>query len=248
VTTLVLTAHGSRDPRSSATTYAVINQIRQSRPGLDVRAAFCEQTSPSLPDALSAVADDGRRDAVVVPLLLANAYHARVDIPGLIAESGPRLRGLQVRQAGVLGEDPRLLRVLAEQLARQGVSRLDGRLGVLVVAVGSTDDAANAQTSAVAATLLDGTRWAGVAAAFATGPFNSGKPTVAEAAERLRADGATRLVIAPWFLASGFLTDRVAGYARTAGIPMAPPLGAHRLVATTVLDRFDLAAAGRVAA
>ena len=37
----------------------------------------------------------------MVPLLLANAYHARVDIPSMIEASGTR-----VRQADVLGEDP----------------------------------------------------------------------------------------------------------------------------------------------
>ena len=55
----------------------------------------------------------------------------------------------------------------------------------------------------------------------------------------LRADGADRLVIAPWFLAHGLITDRVAAYAAAHGIPMAEPLGSHNLVAATVLDRFD---------
>jgi sirohydrochlorin ferrochelatase len=64
----------------------------------------------------------------------------------------------------------------------------------------------------------------------------------------LRGLGATRLIIAPWFLAHGRITDRVAEYARTHGIPMAAPLGPHRLVADTVLDRFDEAVAARVAA
>jgi len=52
----------------------------------------------------------------------------------------------------------------------------------------------------------------------------------------------------PWFLAPGRLTDRVWAYARNAGIPMAPPLGAHRLVAATVLERFDQAVADRMVA
>jgi drug/metabolite transporter superfamily protein YnfA len=51
--------------------------------------------------------------------------------------------------------------------------------------------------------------------------------------------GARRLVIAPWFLAHGRITDRVAEYAATQGIPVAEPLGAHALVAATVLDRYD---------
>jgi sirohydrochlorin ferrochelatase len=64
----------------------------------------------------------------------------------------------------------------------------------------------------------------------------------------LRRLGARHVVIAPWFLAPGLLTDRVAKYAAVEGIPMAAPLGAHRLVAETVLDRFDAAVAERVAA
>jgi len=239
VSTLVLTAHGSADPRSSATTHAVAEHIRQLRPGLDVRAAFCEQTSPNLLDVLSGLAREDGRDAVVTPLLLANAYHARVDIPGLIADSAAL-----VRQADVLGEDDRLLQVMRERLAEVGVSPLDGEVGVLVVAVGSSYAAANARTAQVAAALAAGTRWAGAVAAFATGP----RPTVAEAAVQLRAAGATRLVVAPWFLAEGRITDRVADYARGAGIAMAEPLGAHWLVAATVLDRFEAAVAVRAAA
>lgn len=55
-------------------------------------------------------------------------------------------------------------------------------------------------------------------------------------------------MIAPWFLAPGRLTGQVAKYAAAAGIPMAAPLGVHRLVAETVLDRFDGAAVERIAA
>ena len=72
VTTVVLTAHGSADPRAAATTHAVAGQIRRLRPGLDVRAAFCEQTSPNLRAVLAELSGD----AVVTPLLLAGAYHA----------------------------------------------------------------------------------------------------------------------------------------------------------------------------
>ena len=55
-------------------------------------------------------------------------------------------------------------------------------------------------------------------------------------------------MIAPWFLAPGKLTDRVAAFAAAEGIPMATPLGGHRLVADTVLDRFEAAIALRAAA
>jgi sirohydrochlorin ferrochelatase len=234
VVTLVLAAHGSADPRSAATTHAVAEQIRRIRPGLDVHPAFCEQSSPNLRDVLAQ-----STGAVVTPLLLASAYHANVDIPALIAESG-----MGARQADVLGEDDRLLRVMHQRLAEAGVSREDPELGVLVVAVGSSWETVNARTASVAPALAAHTRWAGAITAFATGP----RPSVEAAAQRLRRRGASRLVVAPWFLAHGRITDRVANYVHANGITMAEPLGAHPLVAATVLDRFDAAVAARLAA
>lgn len=233
--TLVVTAHGSADPRSAATARSVIDCIRRLRPGLDARVAFCEKNSPNLRDVLAALP---HHRAVVVPLLLADAYHARVDIPVMIAESGA-----DARQAEVLGEDERLIHVLRQRLEHAGVSRLDHRVGVLVTAVGSSRPQANTRTATVARELTLMTRWTATTA-FATGP----EPSMPEAAARLRDRGATRLVIAPWFLAHGRITDRVAEFADAQGIPMSAPLGAHRQVAETVLDRFDAVMATRAAA
>jgi sirohydrochlorin ferrochelatase len=224
---LVLAAHGSADPRAAANTHAVAAQIRRNRPGLPVQVAFCETSTPNLRDV---VAHTPR--AIVTPFLLADAYHARVDIPAMIATSA-------VVQADVLGEDPRLVAVLRQRVRELSVSQRDPDVGVLVVAVGSSRREANARTAAVARELMVGTRWAGAVTAFATGP----RPTLQEATQRLRAMGARRVVIAPWFLAHGRITDRVAEYAAAQGIPMAmaEPLGVHQLVAETVLDRYDAA-------
>jgi sirohydrochlorin ferrochelatase len=231
---LVLTAHGSADPRSAASAHEVAQTIRSVRRDVDVRVAFCEQNSPNLRDVLACAPGD----AVVVPLLLADAYHARVDIPAMIDASGSG-----ARQADVLGEDDRLVHVLRQRLQHAGVSRLDPGVGVLVTAVGSSRAQANARTAMVADHLVQLTRWTATTA-FATGP----QPTLAAAADLLRSRGATRLVVAPWFLAHGRITDRVAEFARTEGIAMTQPLGAHRLVAETVLDRYEQTIATRVAA
>lgn len=228
---LILTAHGSADPRSSATTHAVADRIRALRPGLDVRVAFCEKSEPNLADVLAGL----RRPGIVTPLLLASAYHARVDIPSMVAEARA-----EVAQADTLGEDPRLLQVLRERLADNGFDA-DPRTGVLIVAVGSSHAAANARTATLAGAL--GGDWAGVRIAYATT-----QPSVEAGIEGLRRSGSERLVIAPWFIAPGRITDRVAAIAADAGVAMTEPLGAHPLVAETVLDRFDRAAAERLAA
>lgn len=235
---LILTAHGSVDPRSAAVAHALAGRIRRLRPWLDVRVAFLGQCGPRLGDVLADVTAL-RGTPVVVPMLLAGAHHARVDIPTVIEASGA-----VVHEADVLGEDPALITVLGQRLTEAGISSEDRGLGVIVAAVGSSDSAANARTSTVASALRSRTDWVGAEVAFATGPH----PTAAEAAARLRDRGARRLVVAPWFLAHGRLTDRVARSAADLGVSLAEPLGSHNLVAATLLDRYDETLTSRIAA
>lgn len=230
---LVLTAHGSADPRSAVVTHAVADEIRRLRPNLDVRVAFCERSEPNLVDVLAGLDGPG----VVTPLLLASAYHARVDIPAMIAESQA-----DVLQADTLGEDPRLVEVLRHRLAPLTTGRRE--VGVLVVAVGSSHADANGRTAALGDALAADGHWTAVQVAYATGP----QPSVADGIAALRERGARHIAIAPWFIAPGRITDRVAALADTHGVVMAEPLGAHPLLAATVLDRFDLAVAARLAA
>ena len=228
---LILTAHGSADPRSAEVTNAVAEQIRILRPTLDVRVAFCEKSTPNLRDVLAGL----DRPGVVTPLLLASAYHARVDIPEMIEESDA-----DVVQAEALGEDPRLIEVLRQRVLESGPAR--GDTGVLVVAVGSSHAEANARTATLADSLPGD--WAGVRVAYATGP----EPSVDDGIAALRALGAGHIVVAPWFIAPGRITDRVAAAVTAHNAAMAEPLGAHPLLAATVLDRFDRAVAARLAA
>lgn len=235
---LILTAHGSADPRSSAVTEAIAEEIRCLRPELAVRVAFCEQSTPNLRDVL----DDLHGPAAVTPLLLADAYHARVDIPAMVAGSAAGRRG-DVLQARTLGEDPRLVEVMRQRLSEIGVNADASDTGILVVAVGSSHTAANARTATVASALAQPGGWSTVRVAYATAPHS-----VAQGIAKLRQTGVSRIALAPWFIAPGRITDRVVDVAAAHGVSMADTLGAHRLVAETVLDRFDTAVAARLAA
>lgn len=235
---MILTAHGSADPRSPAVTRAVADEIRNLRPDLEIQVAFCEQSEPNLRQVL----EQPGAPAVVTPLLLANAYHARVDIPAVVASTPAGRRG-EVLQAQPLGEDRRLVQLMRHRLAESGVDADDADTAVLVVAVGSSHTAANARTATVAAKLARPGGWAAVRVAYATAPHS-----VAEGIARLRQMGASRIALAPWFIAPGRITDRVAGVAADHGVAMAATLGAHHLLAQTVLERFDRAVAERLAA
>ena len=236
---LVAVAHGSRDPRSAATIFSLVEQISRVRPELDVRLSFLGLSTPRLSDVLASVASDGHRNAVVVPLLLGKAFHARVDLPGEVAKAESRHPGLRLSVADVLGGDRRLTDAVLHRLAST-VGRLDAPdLGVVLAATGSSRERANAAVHRLAAELADRCGWHGCVAAFATAV----SPSVPEAIERLRRSGAGRLAVASWFLAPGLLPARVERAALTAdpGIMIAEPLGPHAAVADVVLSRYDAA-------
>ncbi|MGB8961906.1 MAG: sirohydrochlorin chelatase [Pseudonocardiaceae bacterium] len=226
---LVAVAHGSRDPRSATMVTSLVEAVRTRRPGLDVRLAFLDLSAPRLPDVLAGLAGAGDRRAVVVPLLLGRAYHARVDVPGALARAQRRHPALELRTADVLGPDERLTALARRRVIEAGGATADA---VVLVAAGCSDPRANAAVAEVA----DG--WAVPAFAAAT------SPTVGVALIGLHSSGARRVAVASWFLAPGLLPERVRAAALAAhpNVVVAEPLGADPTVADVVLDRYDAAA------
>jgi sirohydrochlorin ferrochelatase len=233
VTTVVLLAHGSPDPRSGAAVRAAAAEVGARLPGRHVVAAFLDHDAPRLADVVhrrppapgdpdatttpSAVAGspanaipttqddagtaepadrpdqatDGTAsgasrtvapEVVVLPLLLASAYHARVDVPAAVDE---------------LEADARLLPPLGHPAEVLDAVLEDAGAPVVVVAAGTrVDEERAAFVEAVAASSAR----TGITAyaAFATGPG----PKVAD----VLVPGAT---VVPWLLAPGRLLDAV---------------------------------------
>ena len=82
---LVALAHGSRDPRSAQTITALTDEVRAMRPDLRIEPAFLELCKPSFSTVVDRLVRAGHDEIVVVPLLLTEAYHAKVDVPAAIA-------------------------------------------------------------------------------------------------------------------------------------------------------------------
>ncbi|MFG2821444.1 sirohydrochlorin chelatase [Kitasatospora sp. NPDC048365] len=228
--TLLLIAHGSRDPRHAATVDRLVHAVRALRPGLDVATAYLDHCAPRIPQVL------GRLDsAVAVPLLLSRAYHAKHDIPAAL-----RAAGATLPVADVLGPSPLLLDALDRRLAEAGLDvrspAVRARTGVVLASAGSSDPAANAATRAVAARWQATRGWAAIELAHAS----TGGPTVQEAIAALRARGATRTAVAPYMLAPGLLPDRITAAATDADL-VADVLGAAPELAHLLLARYDAA-------
>ncbi|HEU0240271.1 MAG TPA: CbiX/SirB N-terminal domain-containing protein [Micromonosporaceae bacterium] len=235
---VVLAAHGSRDPRAAADTRRLVAAVAAARPDLRVRAAYLDFTAPALGGALHGEFGP----TTVVPLLITPAYHARVDVPGVVAAAVDR--GLAVAAAPVLGptglEDPGL-GLLVEALVRRLYDAAASRSttadwdAVIVGAAGSRDAGALHTVETVASAL--GVRL-GVPclAGYATG---AGRSVIA-AAETARAVGARRIAYASLFLAAGVLADRAAAAAHAADARViAAPLGGAPEISTLVGIRVD---------
>ena len=109
---LVALAHGSRDPRSAETITALVDEVRALRPDLRIEPAFLELSKPSFTTVVNKLVRAGHDEIVVVPLLLTEAYHAKVDVPGAVAEAMARHEGLQIRTTAILGLEAQFLEVL----------------------------------------------------------------------------------------------------------------------------------------
>lgn len=192
--TTILIAHGSPDPRHSATLERlrarVAVPLREAGCGA-TRLAYIEHDAPAPAD----LAPDLTGDVTVVPMLITPAMHARVDVPAAVRRLGGH--GARTRLVPALGGHPLLLDAVEERLRATGHDP-DG--SVLLVAGGSRSGQAG---QSIARLLAERPR--------------PGWMTMTLHAPR--AGAASGRVIVPATLAEGVLHDRVAGLAVAAGSP-----------------------------
>ncbi len=235
---LVALAHGSRDPRSAATINALVAEVRSMRPDLKIERAFLDLAKPSLDTAIDRLSRK-HDEIVVVPLLLTEAFHAKVDVPSAVAAAQAKHPEVQIRATPILGLETRFLEVLdlrmREALRAARARELDA---LVLAAAGSSDPLAN-QSVARMARLWGTHHKLPVTAAFAS----SAPPATGEAVRAFRKEGRRHIAVASLFLAPGFLPDRAAELALEAGaVAVSDPLGAHPEIARTVLARYAVGA------
>lgn len=82
---LILFAHGARDPAWREPVDALARRMSGSIPGATISVAFLERMSPTLPEAVAAAVAGGARRVVIAPLFWAPGGHLRDDVPALLA-------------------------------------------------------------------------------------------------------------------------------------------------------------------
>ena len=113
-TSVILFAHGSRDPLWRLPIQAVAAEITKRQAGVQVRCAYLELTEPTLPQAAAQLVAAGARNIRVLPLFLGVGKHAREDLPLLISEVRAAHPGVDVQLLATVGENPALIALMAE--------------------------------------------------------------------------------------------------------------------------------------
>ncbi|MEV7726904.1 CbiX/SirB N-terminal domain-containing protein [Streptomyces sp. NPDC087917] len=231
---LVLAVHGSAAPAAAATVRRLTAAI-EALSGIRAVVGHLDVQRPCLAEVVRE-----HPHAVVVPLLLGDGYHRRVDVPAVLEGTDC------VLTEGLSGEREITLALyerLREAERRRGAwLRADA---VVVAGAGSSRPGGNAGTAHCAerlAALLEYDRAPGPAVPVVPAHLTSAGPTVPEAVSALRAAGHERIAVAAHLLAPGRFTRALAA---SDAWTVSDPLADHPRVARLVLARYEAHESGR---
>ena len=111
---IVLFAHGSRDPLWHEPIKAIAKKIELDHPDKMVRCAYLELTEPSLLACVDELVQLGCTELTLFPLFLGVGRHAREDLPVLCDEVQARHPSLTLKRLPSAGEFPQVIELLAQ--------------------------------------------------------------------------------------------------------------------------------------
>lgn len=236
---LVLLGYGSTEPRVAQVSHEIRAGLLELRPELDVHVAFLDHCAPSALQVVNKLAKRGATEIVFVPLLLSDAFHAKVEVPAVIAQVQAAHPHLQLVASRPIGPEAQLLGVidrrLRDVLRSKRVSELDG---LVFAAAGSTDLRSNAIVARRARQWANHHRLPCV-----TALASPSGPSAGDAVRTLRAQGRRHIAVGSWFLAPGTRYAKQAELAIEAGaVAVSAPLGAEPEIAEAALTRYVVAA------
>jgi sirohydrochlorin ferrochelatase len=232
---VVLLSHGSSDPRARLANDLLARRVGH-RLNAAVSLASLDHDKARLDGAVAHLQEKSISDIIVVPLLLNVAYHATSDVPEATSRVKVSYPGVKLRVARPIGADGILLKGLDAVLKASGF-RPGPDIGVVLASAGSAYESARARHAALALEWRSH-GWGGSAVAFVSGPG----PRVADAVANLREKELARIVVAPFVIAPGVLSHRIASEAREAGaIAVTSTLHSTDAAVDVVVKRIDAA-------
>ncbi len=249
---IVVAAHGSRDPAALREVDALIALMKKRVPERTIAHGFLEFAVPTIDEAVRSVIEAGAGRVVILPALLLAATHAKNDMPGELAMLERRFPGVEFHFGAPADLHFLLLRlaqqriVEAEARSTRSTRRADSCL--VVVGRGTNDPDANSEVSKLARMLEEGMGFGASYVCYA----GTAEPGLREGLRRSARLGCERIVVFPYFLFDGVLVKRIYTEAdelrarhTELEVLKAGYLGAHDDVAQVFLERAREGLEGR---
>ncbi|MEM1376460.1 MAG: sirohydrochlorin chelatase [Pseudomonadota bacterium] len=212
-TGIVICGHGSRAKSAEEEFSLLAKGLRARFTDVPVEYGFLEYSAPNIHMALDVLREKGVEEIHAVPGMLFAATHAKNDIPSVLTTYEEKHPGLTIKYGRELGLHPNMIaafqsRVL-EALGRDHVHEGDLYDTMLVVVGrGTSDTLANAEAARLTRIVTEnlGFGWSDTVYSGVT------YPSVGRGLEMALKLGFKKIVVAPYFLFSGRLIDRIYNY------------------------------------
>ena len=210
---IMICGHGSRSKAAEEEFALLAKGIRARFPDIPVEHGFLEYSAPNIHMGLNALVAADVTEIVAVPGMLFAATHAKNDIPSVLTTFQQKTPGVTVKYGRELGLHPQMIAAfearILEALGKDHVH--DGELYdtmLVVVGRGTSDTMANAEAARLTRIVSEnlGFGWSETVYSGVT------YPSVGRGLEIALKLGFKKIVVAPYFLFTGKLIDRIHGY------------------------------------
>ncbi|MEM7301411.1 MAG: sirohydrochlorin chelatase [Pseudomonadota bacterium] len=218
-TGIMICGHGSR-AKSAEEEFALLSKgLRERYPDTPVEYGFLEYSAPNIHMGLDRLLAESVQRIVAVPGMLFAATHAKNDIPSVLTTYQEKHPELTIDYGRELGLHPKMIAAfearILEALGRDHVH--DGDLYdtmLVVVGRGTSDTLANAEAAKLTRIVTENLGFGWSETVYSGVTF----PSVGRGLQLAVRLGFKKIVVAPYFLFSGRLIDRIYAYVdRVAG-------------------------------
>ncbi|MCV6576872.1 MAG: sirohydrochlorin chelatase [Cohaesibacter sp.] len=209
----MICGHGSRAKSAEEEFSLLAKAVRKRYPDVPVEYGFLEYSAPNIHMGLDALRKAGVTEITAVPGMLFAATHAKNDIPSVLTTYGEKHPGLTVRYGRELGLHPQMIAAfearILEALGKDHVHTGDLYDTMLVVVGrGTSDTMANAEAAKLTRIVSENMGFGWSETVYSGVTF----PSVGRGLDMALKLGFKKIVVAPYFLFTGRLIDRIYNY------------------------------------
>ncbi len=213
-TGIMICGHGSRSKPAGEEFGLLSAGLKQRYPDIPIEHGFLEYSAPNIHMGLDKLREQGVDKIYAVPGMLFAATHAKNDIPSVLTTYQEKHPGLSIHYGRELGLHPsmvmafetRILEALGLSAAPHHGELYDTML--VVVGRGTSDTWANAEAAKLARIVAEDLGFGWTETVYSGVTF----PSVGRGLEMALKLGYKRVVVAPYFLFTGRLINRIYDY------------------------------------